>query len=183
MKTRRNHSWIAFLAVMLVIAYTLVANSVEQNGKVRKTFDGFFTAIQNKDVGMITQYYAGNEYAESFYQTLFRYDLRGWKVTSVTHQPYPMDSDNWVWVTGELYYYQLPDKLVEPTGPYKRVTNAFGPCVAVPLKMRFNYHKDSGWFIMPPHAGSGEDWPIPYEAIKHDAKQTTPQPLPKQQGM
>jgi hypothetical protein len=37
-----------------------------------------------------------------------------------------------------------------------------------------------GWNIMPPHAGYGEDWPFPYEAIKNDKKQITPQLAPKE---
>lgn len=173
MKTRRNRGWVAAVIVFLVIICTLLWTSYNQNRQVRKAYDIYLQAIQNDDRATIALCYNTDEKSidPKYFDLLAEYHLFGWKIISISGQPWPMDTPNKQTVTAELYY-DLPDKYSGPNGPYKKVMNEYGPCTVVPVTLHHIYGNQSGWFFQRPYGSSADDWPFPYAVVqeKNNAK-------------
>ncbi|OPZ83716.1 MAG: hypothetical protein BWY76_02151 [bacterium ADurb.Bin429] len=165
--------WLAAGIVLLVVALALVLPSALQNLAVRGYIGALLGAVQQQDrIRLQNEFYPLAELDEKYFEVMFAHRLYGWKVTEVTGQPWPTDTGGLESVKINLYM-ELPESMVEPQGPYKAVRNKYGPCVEVPVTLRFRHLKDGSWFIYPPHFDQAIDWPCPYIVPENASKAET----------
>jgi len=156
---------IAGLLALFVIACALGIPSIQQNSQVRRHIEGLFTAIRTKDRDtVINLYHRGVEnIPQAYYDQLFRYPLKGWKITRITGQPWPMDR---MVGTRHIYadlYYDLPDRLLAPQGKYQPIDHPqYGKCGVVPVDID-EFNTNGEWRMVLPAMESEQFWLAPYE--------------------
>jgi len=165
---RRKKGWIIGGIVLLVLAVGLAIPCAVQNYQVQAFFNGYFTAIRQKDRERITKGYLYLLALDQGYvDQLLKYELLGWKITGLTGQPLPRDVPHHEtnFCSAELYY-RLPDRLVQPAGRYRRIDHPrYGACAVVPVTLEYAYWPDfpGHWYIAHPNLLTGRNWAAPFE--------------------
>jgi hypothetical protein len=180
MKRKRQRT-VSIIAVTVIVAMAIVSvlwQSYQQNAHIRLDFNKFFTALAQRDIGLIRKTYGVMLLNTQYEDQLAKYHLLGWKITGITGQPFPMDlpeiaaggQEACNTVSAELYY-EVPNKLDVPKGKYSQITHPqYGHCLVVPVKLDFTYR---GKFVKQlaipqPTFSSDRNWVVPFKHFEEE---------------
>jgi hypothetical protein len=166
MRRRRLGGEIIALIVIAVLLAALGATSLIQNLQVRAHFNGLLVALKIKDTSTLRAYYTDvqNNLTMMAEDEFTKHTLYGWRILSVSNQPWPLDATKGYRKVKVELYMDLPPDMMKPRGKYAPLDNSpYGPCAVVPATIEFYYMPDTKhFFLMPPNGGRAENWLCPF---------------------
>jgi len=166
MRRQRN---VSVIVVSVLVGFFLLKGLLSwyfENQRVKDGFNKVFTAIQQQRKDDVTMMFYPTTLPEGYFAQVFKYKLLGWKIISISGQPWPMDMPGSTIDINVECYYQMPKQM--PKGgahftPTAITHPRYGACMKIPYKLSFLVDNLHDGKISPPDTRTGENWMGPFE--------------------
>ncbi len=168
MKQKRKLQTILLIIVVLCSIMGFGYPSYVQNKFLYSYFKDLLNAVQQQDKAKVEMYYKDTKnILPVYWDQMFKYRMKGWKIDSISGQPWPLDDDSEYKNCEITFYYEFKGNKIPENG---KIINhpKYGSVLEVKTICRFipEIHGNKGTSIslmLPGQEGSSANWLAPYE--------------------
>lgn len=167
MKQKRKLQTILFTIIVICSIMGFGYPSYVQNKFLYSYFKDFLNTIQQQDKAKVEAYYKDTKNILPIYWTqMFKYKMVGWKINSISGQPWPLDDDLEYKKVEINLYYDFKNEKIPENGKiinhpkYGKVLEISTICRFIPEAQGKNGITIS---LMLPGQGISTNWLAPYE--------------------
>ncbi len=168
MKQKRKLQRILFSFFILIVLIGFGYPSYVQNKFMYSYFKDLLNAVQQQNKSTVEQYYKDTKnILPEYWNQMFKYRMMGWKINSISGQPWPLDDDLEYKKAEISLFYEFKGQKLPKNGTIVNHPK-YGKVVEVSTICRFipeihGYNKGTEISLMLPGQGISTNWLAPYE--------------------